>query len=74
MKTDEIQAVFTNRLELFEPIVGQPTNADLTYLRDTLLQLLYPIPFDKETSKHNLIGLISDPADYLQRVQVASPP
>ncbi len=67
MKTDEIQAAFAAKLAIFEPIVGQPSDADLTRLRDQLLQLLYPIPYDRADDKHNLMGILATSADYKAR-------
>ena len=47
MKTTEIQASFAAILETFEPIIGQPTDEDLTCLEFSTLGVLAPISFDE---------------------------
>ena len=65
MKSTEIQAAFAALLETFEPITGQPTDEDLTRLKNGILQQVVPIPFDTELGAHNLMGLVLTDAEYL---------
>ena len=67
MKTTEIQATFAALLESFEPIIGQPTDADLTRLEFSTLSVLAPISFDEELGIHNLMGLLLSRTDYSTR-------
>ncbi len=54
----------------FQPIVGQPSNDDLTALRVILYLLLLDIPYteyavnDPALTAHNLMGLIEPVATY----------
>lgn len=64
MSPEEISSLFAAALEQFEPVIGQPTDPDLTRLREALIQVLLVIPFDEETGQHNLVGLLLDKADY----------
>ena len=56
MKTEEIQALFSDAQAIFEPISGQPSDTDLTRLRDTIASILYTILYDEELGVHNLAG------------------
>ena len=47
MSPEEIVAKFTEALEQFEQIPGQPTDSDLTRLREVLIQILLVVPFDE---------------------------
>ena len=60
---DELHTLFEARREAFKLVDGQPTNADLHCIVEEISKLLYPIQFDKEGWKHNLIGIIMDKAD-----------
>ena len=64
MSPEEISSLFAEALEQFEPIIGQPTDPDLTRLNEALIQVLLVIPYDEVTGTHNLVGLILDEADY----------
>ena len=64
MKTTEIQASFATLLETFEPIIGQPTDEDLTWLEFSALGVLAPISFDEELGKHNLMSLLLSSNNY----------
>ena len=44
MKPDELIMLFGAQLDIFEPIVGQPTDGNITRLQEVLTSLLYPIP------------------------------
>ena len=50
------------------------TDVDLNRIIEKLVKLLYPIQFDKEGGKHNVIGLIMDKADYTKQFSALSPP
>ena len=64
---DDLHTLFEARCEAFEIVDGQPTDADLHRIIEDLEKLLYPIQFEKEGGKHNIIGLIMDKADYTER-------
>jgi hypothetical protein len=63
MTPEEIITTFTTAAAAFQPIVGQPTDDDLTLLRDMLYPLLLQIPYD-EAGTHNLIGILEPDATY----------
>ena len=67
MKTTEVQAEFAALLDNFEPINGQPTDEDLTRLRQVALSALVPIPYDREKGKHSLLGLLLNDDKYSTR-------
>ena len=69
MKTTEVQAEFAALLDAFEPISGQPTDKDLTRLRQVALSALVPIPYDREKGKHSLLGLLLNNDKYRARHQ-----
>ena len=64
---DDLHMLFEARRGAFEIVYGQPTDANLHCIVEELVNLLYPIQFDKEWGKHNLIGLIMEKADYTER-------
>ncbi len=57
MSPEEITTSFSAAAALFQPIIGQPTDDDLTTLQEVLYPFLLKITYDKPGS-HNLIGLI----------------
>jgi hypothetical protein len=63
MTPEEITTLFATTAASFQPIVGQPTDDDLTAIRDLLYPLLLDIPYD-EAGTHNLIGLLEPPTTY----------
>ena len=63
MSPEEITASFSAATASFQPIVGQPTDDDLTALREVLYPLLLEIPYN-EPGSHNLIGLIEPTMSY----------
>ena len=67
MKSDEIQSLFAAKLETYAPIEGQPSDPDLSNLRETITALLLPIAYDGEKGVHNLVGLIMDEDAYKSR-------
>ena len=58
MKSDEIQSLFATTLETYVPVEGQPSDPDLSALRETPTALLLPTSYDGEKGIHNLVGLI----------------
>ena len=64
MKLDELTSLFGAQLKVFEPIVGQPTNADITCLQEVLTALLYPIPYNGDKQIHSLLGIIMSDVAY----------
>ena len=63
MTPEEITALFATAVTTFQTIVGQPTDDDLTALRNVLYPLLLDIPYNEDRT-HNLIGLSKPPASY----------
>ena len=66
-------AKFAHSLDNFEPIFGQPSDSDLTRLREAIPPLLLQIPYNKTGAVHNLIGLIQPEAAYVARYGEAFP-
>jgi len=66
MTPEEITALFATAAATFPAIVGQPTDDDLTALRDVLYPLLLDIPYDEDGAhpRHNLIGIIEPTVPY----------
>ena len=70
MTPEEITAIFATAAAAFQPIIGQPSNDDLTALRDILYPLLLDIPYteyavnDPALTAHNLVDLIEPVATY----------
>ena len=73
MTLEEIVAKFAHSLDNFEPINGQPSDTDLTRLREAVAPLLLQIPYDETGAVHNLIGLIRTEAAYIARYDEAFP-
>ena len=73
MTPEEIVAKFAHSLKNFEPIVGQPSDSDLTRLREAVAPLLLQIPYDETGTVHNLVGLIWTEATYVARYSEAFP-
>ena len=73
MKPDELITLFGAQLEVFEPIVGQPTDRDITRLREVLTSLLYPIPYNGDAQLHSLLGIIMSDAAYIARYTTTFP-
>ena len=73
MTPEEIVSKFSVALDNFEPITDQPSDSDLTRLREAIAPLLLQIPYDETGRVHNLIGIVrADPA-YLKRYGEAFP-
>ena len=67
MTPEEIVEKFATALDNFEPITEQPSDTDLTRLREAVAPLLLQIPYDETGGKHNLIGLIWSKLAYVAR-------
>ena len=67
MKSDKIQSPFATKLETNTSVEGQPSDPDLSALRETLTVVLLPIAYDGEKGIQNLIGLIMDEDAYKSR-------
>ena len=65
MTPDAIVAEFAHSLTNFKPIVGQPSDSNLTRLQEAVALLLLQIPYDKTGAVHNLIGIIWTEAAYV---------
>jgi len=79
MSPDAITALFAEAAIAFTPITGNPTDDDLTALREILTPLLFDIPYDEAGPlvgppfMHNLIGLIEPEAAYIAEWNEAFP-
>ena len=67
MKLDEIQSLFATTLKTYAPVKVQPSEPDLSALRETLTALLLPIAYNDEKVIHNLFGLIMNEDAYRAR-------
>ena len=74
MSPDKITTLFATAAATFPAIVGQPSDDDLTAMRDVLYPLLLDIPYDDDGTptgpggfRHNLIGLIEPATAYAAR-------
>ena len=67
MTQDDIVSKFLVALDNFEPITDQPSDSDLTRLREAINPLLLQIPYDKTGGVHNLIGIVQAKPAYLKR-------
>ena len=63
MTPEEITMLFATAAATFQRIAGQPSNNNLTTLRDVLYLLLLNIPYG-EDGTHNLIGIIEPSTSY----------
>ena len=72
MTPEEITMLFATASDSFQPVVGQPTDDDLTAIRELLYPLLLDIPYD-EAGTHNLIGLLKPTASYTATWGMAFP-
>ena len=70
MKAEVIQALFLDAQAVFEPLSGQPSDTDLTRLRDAITSILYPISYDEELGVLNLVGVILTTAGYKSKYGV----
>ena len=73
MMPKEIVEKFAHSLNQFEPISGQPSDSDLTRIREVVAPLFLQIPYDGMGEVHNLIGVIRPEAAYIARYSAAFP-
>ena len=73
MTPDEIVLKFSVALDNFEPITDQPSDSDLTRLREAISPLLLQIPYDETGGLHNLIAIFREKPAYLKRYGEAFP-
>ena len=73
MTPEEIVEKFAQSLDNFEPIFRQPSDSDLTRLREAVAPLLLQISYDETGAVRNLIGLIWPEAAYVARYGKAFP-
>ena len=73
MTPDDIVVKFATALDHFEPITNQPSDTNLTRLREAVAPLLLQIPYDETGGTHNLIGIIWAKPAYLKRYGEAFP-
>ena len=73
MTPKDIVDKFAHSLDNFEPIIGQPSDSDLTILQEAVAPLLLQIPYDETGVVHNMIGLIRPEAAYNVRYGKAFP-
>ena len=71
--SEEIVEKFAHSLDNSEPINVQPSNSNLTIIREDVAPLLFHIPYDETGAVHNLIGLIRPEAAYVARYGEAFP-
>ena len=73
MTPDNIVAKLLAALDHLEPILDQPSDTDLTRLREAVAPPLLQIPYDETGGTHNLIGIIRAKPAYLKRYGKAFP-
>ena len=73
MNPEYIVAKLATAINHFDPITEQPSDTDLTRLREAVAPLLLQIPYDETGGKHNLIGLIWSKNAYVKRYGKAFP-
>ena len=73
MTPDDIVAKFAMAIDHFKPIIDQPSDTDLTRLREAVAPLLLQIPYDETRGEHNLIGIIWSKTAYVKRYGEAFP-
>ena len=73
MTPDEIVSKFSMALDNFEPITNQPSDSNLTRLREAIAPLLLQTPYDETGGVHNLIGIVRSKPAYLKRYGEAFP-
>ena len=73
MTPDEIVTKFSAALDNFEPMTDQPSDSDLTRMREAIAPLLLQIPYDETGGTHKLIGIIRAKPAYLKRYGEAFP-
>ena len=64
---DDVRARFDAARETFEVKEGQPTEAYVTKIQETIGGILFAVRYDAADAKHNLIGLVIDDEEYKDR-------
>ena len=64
MKTEEVQPLFSARFDVFDPILGQPTEAELTRLHEDITTILLLLLCDAKKGIQKLRGLVMDEDGY----------
>ena len=67
MDPEEADSLFAEKLNVFDPISGQPTDTELMQLRKELTLTLLPLPYNIGKGIHNLMGLVTEKDDYRVR-------
>ncbi len=70
MKPDAITVLFAEAAAAVTPIVGNPTDDDLTAIRKILMPVLLGVPYDT-AGPHNLVRLIMPKVAYRLAYSVA---
>ena len=73
MTPEKIVAKFTTAIDNFELITEQPSDTDLTRLREAVVPLLLQILYGETGGKYNLIGLTRSKLAYVTRYGEAFP-
>ena len=58
MTPKEIQTLFAEAFEIFEPVYGQPTDANLQLICEAIAPILLSIPYNENGGKENIFGPI----------------
>ena len=66
MHPEEVQSLFAAWMDVFDPISGQPTDADRKLICKDLNTIFLHLPYDVEKGIHNLMGLVLDEGNYKQ--------
>ena len=64
MNSEEVKLLFASQFDVFYPILGQPTDADLMQLREELAMILLPLLYDADKGIQHLMVLVMDEEDY----------
>ena len=67
MTPDDVRALFDAARKTFEVEDGQPTESYITRLQETMGGILFTVRYDAEKAEHNLIGIVIDDPDYVER-------
>ena len=58
MTPKEIHTLFAEAFEIFEPVYGQPTDANLQLICEAIAPILLSIPYNENGGKENIFGPI----------------
>ena len=64
MTPTEIHTLFSEALDLFEPVSGQTTDANIQLICESITPILLFIPYDDNGGKETIVGLIMADAKY----------